>query len=62
VYTICQPLLAAPAANTIDHLSLAVSAGPLRFWLPLAAATLVAVIAGYTAAEPPRETRSASLL
>ncbi|MER8373958.1 hypothetical protein [Mesorhizobium sp. M1406] len=36
-------------ANAIGRLSLAAFAGPIRFWLPLAGATLVAAPAGYGA-------------
>ena len=36
VYTIGQAVLAALAANAFGRLSLAVFAGPIRFWLPLA--------------------------
>ncbi|MER8522500.1 MULTISPECIES: MgtC/SapB family protein [unclassified Mesorhizobium] len=47
VETIGQAVLAALAANAICRLSLAAFAGPIRFWFPLAGATLVAAIAGY---------------
>jgi uncharacterized membrane protein (DUF4010 family) len=40
-------VLTALAANAIGRLSLAVFAGPVRFWLPLAGITLVAAAAGY---------------
>ncbi|MER8781244.1 MgtC/SapB family protein [Mesorhizobium sp. M1006] len=46
VETIGQAVLAALAANAIGRLSLAVFAGPIRFWLPLAGATLVAAAIG----------------
>ncbi|CAN7456469.1 MgtC/SapB family protein [Mesorhizobium sp. LjNodule214] len=49
VETIGEAVLAALAANAIGRLSLAVFAGPIRFWLPLAGATLMAVAAGYFA-------------
>ena len=49
VETIGQAVLAALAANAIGRLSLAVFAGPIRFWLPLAGATLAAATAGYGA-------------
>ena len=46
VETVGQAVLAALAANAIGRLSLAVFAGPIRFWLPLAVATLIAAAAG----------------
>jgi len=49
VETIGQAVLAALAANAIGRLSLAVFAGPIRFWAPLAGATLAAATAGYGA-------------
>lgn len=49
IETVGQAVLAALAANAIGRLSLAVFAGPVRFWLPLAGATLIAVLAGYGA-------------
>ncbi|MFA6154769.1 MgtC/SapB family protein [Mesorhizobium sp.] len=47
--TIGQAVMAALAANAVGRLSLAVFAGPIRFWLPLAGATLAAATAGYGA-------------
>lgn len=47
--TIGQAVLVALAANAIGRLSLAVSAGPIGFWLPLAGATLIAAAVGYFA-------------
>jgi uncharacterized membrane protein (DUF4010 family) len=44
-----QAVLAALAANAIGRVSLAVFAGPIKFWLPLVAATLIALMAGYGA-------------
>ena len=49
VDTVGQAVLAALAANAIGRVSLAVFAGPIKFWLPLVAATLVALMAGYGA-------------
>ncbi|TJW05339.1 MAG: MgtC/SapB family protein [Mesorhizobium sp.] len=49
VETVGQAVLAALAANAIGRLSLAVFAGPVRFWLPLAGITLVAAAAGFGA-------------
>ncbi|RWB25941.1 MgtC/SapB family protein [Mesorhizobium sp.] len=49
IETVGQAVLAALAANAIGRLSLAVFAGPVRFWLPLAGATLIAAVAGYGA-------------
>lgn len=49
VETVGQAVLAALAANAIGRLSLAVFAGPIRFWVPLAGATLTAATAGYGA-------------
>ncbi|RWB97310.1 MAG: MgtC/SapB family protein [Mesorhizobium sp.] len=49
VETVGQAVLAALAANAIGRLSLAIFIGPVRFWLPLAGATLVAAVAGYGA-------------
>lgn len=46
VDTVGQAVLAALAANAIGRLLLAISAGPVRFWLPLAGATLIAVTVG----------------
>lgn len=46
VETVGQAVLAALAANAIGRLLLAISAGPVSFWLPLAAATLVAATIG----------------
>jgi uncharacterized membrane protein (DUF4010 family) len=37
-----EAVLAAIAVNALLRLALAVVAGPVRFWLPLAAATMVA--------------------
>ena len=53
VETVGQALLAALAANAIGRLLLAISAGPVKFWLPLAAATLVAVTLGACATRLP---------
>lgn len=44
-----QAVLAALAANAIGRLSLAVFAGPIRFWLPLTVATVIAAGVGYGA-------------
>ncbi|MCO5084513.1 MAG: MgtC/SapB family protein [Rhizobiaceae bacterium] len=41
-----KAVLAALAANTVGRLSIAVLAGPVRFWAPLAAANVVAVAVG----------------
>lgn len=49
IETVGQAVLAALAANAIGRLSLAVFVGPVRFWLPLAGATLIAAVAGYGA-------------
>ncbi|AZO54684.1 MULTISPECIES: MgtC/SapB family protein [unclassified Mesorhizobium] len=49
VGTIGQAVLAALAANAIGRLSLAVFAGPIGFWLPLAGTTFAAATAGYGA-------------
>lgn len=49
VETVGQAVLAALAANATGRVSLAVVAGPVRFWLPLAVATLIAAAAGYCA-------------
>lgn len=49
IETVGQAVLAALAANAVGRLSLAVFAGPLRFWVPLAGATLAAAAAGYGA-------------
>lgn len=49
IETVGQAVLAALAANAVGRLSLAVFAGPVRFWLPLAGATLIAAVAGYGA-------------
>ncbi|TIP90083.1 MAG: MgtC/SapB family protein [Mesorhizobium sp.] len=49
IETVGQAVLAALAANAIGRLSLAVFIGPVRFWLPLAGATLIAAVAGYGA-------------
>lgn len=46
VDTVGQAVLAALAANAIGRLLLAISAAPVRFWLPLAGATLIAVTVG----------------
>ena len=46
VETVGQAVLGALAANAIGRMSLAVFAGPIRFWLPLAVATLIAATAG----------------
>ncbi|MCV3205482.1 MgtC/SapB family protein [Mesorhizobium sp. YC-39] len=49
VETVGQAVLAALAANAIGRLFLAIFAGPVRFWLPLVGATLIAAAAGYCA-------------
>ncbi|MBZ9676172.1 MgtC/SapB family protein [Mesorhizobium sp. ES1-1] len=49
VETVGQAVLGALAANAVGRLSLAVFAGPIGFWLPLAGATLAAAIAGTAA-------------
>ncbi|TIO04543.1 MgtC/SapB family protein [Mesorhizobium sp.] len=49
IETVGQAVLAALAANAVGRLSLAVFVGPVRFWLPLAGATLIAAVAGYGA-------------
>ncbi|RWA61992.1 MgtC/SapB family protein [Mesorhizobium sp.] len=49
IETVGRAVLAALMANAIGRLSLAVFAGPVRFWLPLAGATLIAAAAGYSA-------------
>ncbi|TPK74734.1 MgtC/SapB family protein [Mesorhizobium sp. B2-4-15] len=49
VETVGQAVLAALAANAVGRLSLAVFAGPVKFWLPLAGTTLIAATAGYCA-------------
>jgi uncharacterized membrane protein (DUF4010 family) len=46
VETVGQAVLAALAANAIGRLLLAISAGPVWFWLPLAGATLFAATMG----------------
>jgi uncharacterized membrane protein (DUF4010 family) len=47
IETAGHAVLTALMANAIGRLSLAVFAGPMRFWLPLVGITLIAVIAGY---------------
>ena len=49
IETVGQAVLAALAANAVGRLSLAVFAGPVRFWLPLVGATLIAALTGYGA-------------
>ena len=49
VGTVGQAVLAALAANAIGRVLLAISAGPIRFWLPLAGATLIAATVGVCA-------------
>ena len=49
IETAGQAVLAALAANAIGRLSLAVFAGPVRFWLPLSGATVIAGLTGYGA-------------
>lgn len=61
VETVGQAVLAALAANAIGRLSLAVFAGPVKFWLPLAGATAVAAAAGYCAMLLPNVELSRSL-
>ncbi|SJM32175.1 MgtC/SapB family protein [Mesorhizobium delmotii] len=53
VETVGQAVLAALAANAIGRLLLAAFIGPVRFWLPLAGATLIAAVAGYGAMSLP---------
>jgi uncharacterized membrane protein (DUF4010 family) len=45
--TVGYAVLAALAANAMGRVTLAVFAGSVSFWLPLAGATLVAGTAGY---------------
>jgi len=47
IETIGHAVLTALMANAIGRLCLAMSAGPVKFWLPLAGMTLTAVAAGY---------------
>ncbi|TIP52456.1 MAG: hypothetical protein E5X68_38430, partial [Mesorhizobium sp.] len=47
IETVGHAVLTALMANAIGRLSLAVFAGPVRFWLPLAGMTLTAAAAGY---------------
>ncbi|BCH08499.1 membrane protein [Mesorhizobium sp. 131-3-5] len=47
IETIGQAVLTALMANAIGRLCLAMSAGPVKFWLPLAGMTLTAATAGY---------------
>lgn len=61
VETVAQAVLAALAANAIGRLSLAVFAGPVKFWLPLAGATVAAAAAGYCAMLLPNIELSRSL-
>ncbi|PTE10938.1 MgtC/SapB family protein [Mesorhizobium helmanticense] len=61
VETVGQAVLAALAANAIGRLSLAVFAGPVKFWLPLAGATVAAAAAGYCAMLLPNIELSRSL-
>ncbi|PDQ19832.1 hypothetical protein CN311_17485 [Mesorhizobium sanjuanii] len=61
VETVAQAVLAALAANAIGRLSLAVFAGPVKFWLPLAGATVAAIAAGYCAMLLPNIELSRSL-
>lgn len=49
IETVGHAVLAALMANAVGRLSLAVFAGPVRFWLPLAGMTLAAAAAGYSA-------------
>jgi uncharacterized membrane protein (DUF4010 family) len=49
IETIGHAVLTALMANAIGRLSLAVFAGPVRFWLPLAGMTLIAAATGYCA-------------
>ena len=42
-------MLLALATNAIGRLTVAAVAGPVRFWLPLAGATVVAIALGYAA-------------
>jgi uncharacterized membrane protein (DUF4010 family) len=44
--TIGQAVLAALAANAVGRLALAIAAGPVAYWLPLAGATVIAAAAG----------------
>jgi uncharacterized membrane protein (DUF4010 family) len=43
-------ILAALASNAVGRMSLAVLAGPVRFWVPLLGSTLVAAVVGAVAA------------
>ena len=49
IETVGHSVLMALMANAVGRLSLAVVAGPVRFWLPLAGMTLIAAAAGYCA-------------
>ncbi|AZO25729.1 MULTISPECIES: MgtC/SapB family protein [unclassified Mesorhizobium] len=49
IETVGHAVLTALMANAVGRLSLAVFAGPVRFWLPLAGMTLAAAAAGYSA-------------
>ncbi|RUU54548.1 MgtC/SapB family protein [Mesorhizobium sp. M2C.T.Ca.TU.002.02.1.1] len=49
IETVGHAVLTALMANAIGRLFLAVFAGPVRFWLPLAGMTLTAAVAGYCA-------------
>ncbi|RWB69775.1 MAG: DUF4010 domain-containing protein [Mesorhizobium sp.] len=49
IETVGHAVLTALVANAIGRLFLAVFAGPVRFWLPLAGMTLTAAAAGYCA-------------
>lgn len=42
-------VLLALATNAIGRLTVAAAAGPVRFWLPLASATVVSIALGYAA-------------
>ena len=44
-----QAVLAALAANAVGRLGLAISAGPIAYWMPLVAATVFAIGCGVAA-------------
>ena len=44
-----QAVLAALAANAVGRLGLAISAGPIAYWMPLVAATALAAGCGFAA-------------
>ncbi|MFG1220723.1 DUF4010 domain-containing protein, partial [Xanthobacter flavus] len=49
VEAVGHAVLLALATNAIGRLSIAAAAGPVRFWLPLAGATVAAIALGYAA-------------